>query len=183
MELHESISIVERRVGLSKHPNIGIFAGTFDPLTKGHLNLIERSSKLFDEVIVVIAINTSKQTLFTVEERIQLIEESVASIDNVTVDTLKDGLIAHYYEEKNASALIRGLRNSIDVEYEYAIASANARQVEGLETIILYAADQYRYLSSSLIKEIAFFNGDISDMVPPNVERALHEKIQAKSNN
>ena len=165
---------------LSNKPKVGIFAGTFDPLTKGHLNLIERSSKLFDEVIVVIAINTNKKTLFTVDERIKLVEDSVKHIGNVTVDTLKDGLIAHYYEEKQATALIRGLRNTTDVDYEYAIASANARQVDGLETMILYAADQYRYLSSTIIKEIAFFDGDISDMVPPNVEEAMREKINSK---
>ena len=174
------ISLKVRRIVLSNKPKVGIFAGTFDPLTKGHLNLIERSSKLFDEVIVVIAINTNKKTLFTVDERIKLVEDSVKHIGNVTVDTLKDGLIAHYYEEKQATALIRGLRNTTDVDYEYAIASANARQVDGLETMILYAADQYRYLSSTIIKEIAFFDGDISDMVPPNVEEAMREKINSK---
>lgn len=167
-------------MNLSENPRVGIFAGTFDPLTKGHLNLIERSSKLFDEVIVVIAVNTSKSTLFTVEERIELVEESVSHINNVTVDTLKDGLIAHYYAEKNATALIRGLRNSTDFDYEFAIASANARQVDELETVILYAADQYRYLSSSLIKEIAYFDGDVSDMVPENVEKAIKEKIKSR---
>lgn len=164
---------------MANHSRIGIFAGTFDPLTKGHLDLIDRSSKLFDEVIVVIAFNTSKKTLFTVEERISLVEESIAHLDNVFVDTLKDGLIANYFKEKNATALIRGLRNSIDMDYEFAIASANARQVKGLETVILYAADQYRYLSSSLIKEIAYFDGNISDMVPENVEKAIFKKIKS----
>lgn len=163
---------------MSSQHRIGIFAGTFDPLTKGHLNLIERSSHLFDEVIVVIAVNTSKNTLFTVEERIQLVTESVKHLDNITVDTLKDGLIANYYKEKKATALIRGLRNTIDMDYEFSIASANARQVAGLETVILYAADQYRYLSSSLIKEIAFFDGDVSDMVPENVEKAIFNKLK-----
>lgn len=163
---------------MSNKKRIGIFAGTFDPLTKGHLNLIERSSKLFDEVIVVIAVNTSKKTLFTVDERIELVNESVAQFENVSVDMLEDGLIAHYFEEKKATALIRGLRNTIDMDYEFAIASANARQVEDLETVILYAADQYRYLSSTLIKEIAFFDGNISDMVPENVEKAIFKKIK-----
>lgn len=155
---------------------IGVYPGSFDPLTYGHLNLIERASKLFDEIVVLVAINTSKEALFSEEERIQLVEESIAHIPNARVDVLRDGLVANYYEKIGASALVRGVRNSTDYEYEFGIASANHKQYDQLETVVLFAADEYRFLSSSLIKEIAYFHGNISEMVPPNVEKAMREK-------
>ncbi|MGX7109410.1 pantetheine-phosphate adenylyltransferase [Facklamia miroungae] len=159
---------------------IGIFAGSFDPLTYGHLDLIERSTKLFDEVIVLIAVNTTKKTVFTVEERKDLIEEVTQGFDNLRIDYLKDGLIAKYYQKTKATSLIRGVRSAQDFEYEANIAMVNRTQLAGLETILLLANEKYRYLSSSLIKEIAHFGGDISQMVPPNVAQALFAKMQNK---
>ncbi|MCR8969251.1 pantetheine-phosphate adenylyltransferase [Facklamia sp. 7083-14-GEN3] len=157
---------------------ISVFAGSFDPLTYGHLDLIERSSQLFDEVIVLIAVNTTKKTVFTVEERKLLIEDVTAAFKNVKIDYLKDGLIASYYQKVKATSLIRGVRSAQDFEFEANIATVNRTQLPGLETVLLLANEKYRYLSSSLIKEIAHFGGDISQMVPPNVAKALAKKMQ-----
>ncbi len=163
---------------LVNNPKIGIFAGSFDPLTLGHLDLIERSSRLFDEVIVLIAINTSKVALFTADERLKLVESSISHLANVKVDTLKNGLVANYFSEKNATAMIRGVRNTIDFEYESGIAIANHLQNSNLETVALFANEKYRHLSSSLIKEIAKFDGNISQMVPEEVAIAIQEKFK-----
>lgn len=159
---------------------IGIYPGTFDPLTLGHLNIIERASRIFDELIVLLAVNTSKKTLFTAAERMALIEANLTELPNVRVDILKDGLVAEYFKKLDATALVRGLRNSTDFDYEFSIASGNALQGDDIETVILYAADEFRFMSSSLIKEIAYFQGDISKMVPVNVEKSMIEKYAKK---
>ncbi|MBG9988874.1 pantetheine-phosphate adenylyltransferase [Aerococcaceae bacterium DSM 111176] len=155
---------------------IGLFAGSFDPITNGHVDLIERGSRLFNEFIVLIAINYSKKHVFNEEERIALVKESVAHLDNVRVDVLRDGLTATYAKENGVTAMVRGIRNTTDFDYEFTIASANRTQNKELDTVILYSADEYRYLSSSIIKEIAHYKGDISTMVPPHVEIAMKEK-------
>lgn len=165
---------------LTEKKKIGIFAGSFDPMTLGHLDLIKRSSRLFDEVIVLIAINTSKVALFSARERLKLVEASIEDISNATVDILEDGLVATYFSEKNATAMIRGVRNTIDFEYESGIAIANHLQNPDLETVTLFADEKYRHLSSSLIKEIARFNGDISQMVPERVAEAMQLKFANK---
>lgn len=156
---------------------IGIFPGSFDPLTLGHLDLIERGSKLFDELIILVAINTAKNGLFTPDERIQLIEEVIAPFANVRVERYTDGLVANYYKKVKATALLRGVRNALDFEYESNIAIVNRKQFESLETVLMYANEEYRYLSSSLIKEVAYFKGDISHMVPENVCLAIEAKL------
>lgn len=163
---------------MDHQPKIALFPGTFDPLTLGHLNIIDRVSRLFDEVIVLVAVNTSKKHLFNVDERIRLIHENIKDYNNVRIDTLTDGLVATYYQQHHASTIVRGVRNSTDFDYEFTIASGNARQGKDIETMILYAADEYRFLSSSLIKEIAYFKGDIHDMVPENVRIAMEQKFK-----
>lgn len=174
------LSIFTRQGGPNLQKKIGVFGGSFDPLTYGHLNLIERSSRLFDEVIVLIAVNTSKEAVFTIEERQRLIKEVTQHLENVKIDTLTDGLIAHYYQSVHATSLIRGVRSGKDFEYEASIASVNQTQVDQLETVLLLADDKYRYISSSLIKEIAYFGGDVTQMVPPNVSKALREKFNSQ---
>lgn len=158
-------------------PRIGIFPGSFDPLTYGHLDLIKRSQSLFDEVIVLVAMNTSKRSLFTSSERLKLVKEVVTSMDNVRVEELTDGLVVDYYQKFGATALIRGLRNTIDFEYEYNIHTLNKGQFAGLETVLLYAQEPYRAISSSMIKEIAKFKGDLSLYVPPVIEQAMKDKL------
>lgn len=156
---------------------IGVFGGSFDPLTYGHLDLIQRSTKLFDQVVVLIAVNTSKKSLFTLDERKQLIETAVKDLPNVRIESMEDGLIAHYYKDLGAVSLIRGVRSAQDFDYEASLATLNKSQYEELETIFLLANEKYRHLSSSLIKEIAHFEGDISKMVPPNVAQAMKDKL------
>ncbi len=156
---------------------MGVFGGSFDPLTYGHLDLIQRSTKLFDQVVVLIAVNTSKKSLFTLDERKQLIETAVKDLPNVRIESMEDGLIAHYYKDLGAVSLIRGVRSAQDFDYEASLATLNKSQYEELETIFLLANEKYRHLSSSLIKEIAHFEGDISKMVPPNVAQAMKDKL------
>lgn len=177
MDKHLSVYI-KGGLDLTHNDKIGIFAGSFDPITLGHLDLIERSSRLFDKVIVLIAINTSKVALFTAEERLNLVQTSISALKNVQVDILEDGLVATYFAEKKATTMIRGLRNTIDFEYENGIAIANHLQNPDLETVTLFADEKYRHLSSSLIKEIARFNGDVSKMVPATVAEAMSHKYK-----
>lgn len=162
-----------------KQEKVAIFPGSFDPLTFGHLHLIERSSRLFDKVIVLIATNTSKQYCFTVAERHQQIERAIAHLSNVTVEILADQLVAHYAQERHISILVRGVRNTIDFEYEQAIATANQQQYDKLETVLLYADAPYQHLSSSLIKEVARFGGNLEKMVPAEIAEAMQIKMQA----
>lgn len=161
---------------MSQSKKIGIYAGSFDPLTLGHLDIIERSSKMFDEIIVLLAINTSKKYLFSEVERLALAKEVTSHLPNVSIEVLKNGLVANYYKEKQAAALIRGVRTTFDFDYESNIAVVNRKQNPELDTIVLFADERYRYLSSSIIKEIATFKGDISEMVPSQVAEAMKSK-------
>ncbi|MBG9982200.1 pantetheine-phosphate adenylyltransferase [Aerococcaceae bacterium DSM 111020] len=157
---------------------IGLYAGSFDPITNGHLDIIQRSSQLFDELIVLIAINTAKKHLFSEQERLTLVTKAMSGIDNIRVDILRDGLVANYAKEQGVTSMVRGVRNTTDFDYEFTIASANRTQNPELETVVLYSSDAYRYLSSSIIKEIAYYHGDISTMVPENVNQAMQQKYQ-----
>ncbi|WP_339227589.1 pantetheine-phosphate adenylyltransferase [Oceanobacillus sp. FSL K6-2867] len=154
---------------------LAICPGTFDPITNGHLDIISRGAKVFDRVIVAVFNNQAKSPLFTVEERIQLLQESTKDIPNVTIDA-SDHLLMDYAQEKNAHAVIRGLRAVSDFEYEMQITSMNRKLNENIETFFMMTNNQYSFLSSSMVKEIAKFNGNISGLVPDFVEQALKEK-------
>ncbi len=154
-----------------------VFAGSFDPPTFGHLNVIERAIKIFNEVHVVIAINNSKKYLFSGEERKQMLQEMTKQWDNVVINTW-DSLIVDYAKEISASVLIRGVRNISDFSYEFDLALMNKSLNQKIETMFLVPDPKYFVLRSSSIKELAEFGGDLSTMVPANVEKALKEKFK-----
>ena len=152
-----------------------LFPGSFDPPTYGHLNIIERARTIFDKIDVVIAVNKSKKYLFSEEERLSMIRELVSGWDNVTVHT-SSRLIVDYAHENNASVLLRGVRNFSDFSYEFDLSLLNKGLASDIETVFLPTDPEFFVLRSSSIKELAAFNGDISKMVPPLVEKALKEK-------
>lgn len=153
-----------------------VVPGSFDPLTNGHLDIIRRAAKIFGQVTVVISINSSKKSLFTVEERRELIEEVTADIPNVVVRT-STGLLIDYAKSIGAAAIVRGLRAVSDFEYEMRITSMNRVLDESIETFFIMTNNQYSFLSSSIVKEVAQYGGDISELVPKQVELALNKKF------
>ncbi len=157
--------------------SIAVCPGSFDPITFGHLDIIRRGAKVFDELYVVVLQNSSKNTLFTTEERIQLITEVTKDIKNVKVDSF-NGLLVDYAKGIHADAIIRGLRAVSDFEYEMQITSMNRVLEENIETFFIMTNNQYSFLSSSIVKEVAKYNGDISELVPWEVEKALKEKYK-----
>lgn len=152
-----------------------IYPGTFDPPTNGHLDLIDRSAKLFDVLIVAIGEQTAKNPLFSLEERLNMLKELCAQYPNVEVDHFT-GLLVDYAKEKGAHLIIRGLRAVSDFEYEMQMALMNRKLAPDVETIFLMTSDKWSFLSSSLVKEIALLGGCVKDLVPPLVEKYLKEK-------
>jgi pantetheine-phosphate adenylyltransferase len=152
-----------------------IYPGSFDPLTNGHLDIIERSAKLFDEVIVAILLNVQKQPMFSVEERVEMIQ-AVLPYGNVRVDTF-NGLLVHYAVEQEAEAIVRGIRAVSDYEYELQMALMNRRLEPTIETVFLMASEEYSYLSSRLIKEVFNLKGSITGLVPDLVEQRMKERV------
>ncbi|AAP27864.1 MULTISPECIES: pantetheine-phosphate adenylyltransferase [Bacillus] len=157
--------------------SIAISSGSFDPITLGHLDIIKRGAKVFDEVYVVVLNNSSKKPFFSVEERLDLIREATKDIPNVKVDS-HSGLLVEYAKMRNANAILRGLRAVSDFEYEMQITSMNRKLDENIETFFIMTNNQYSFLSSSIVKEVARYGGSVVDLVPPVVERALKEKFQ-----
>ena len=155
---------------------IAVVPGSFDPITNGHLDIIKRAAKVFGQVNVVIMNNSSKNSLFTVDERIELIRQVTQTIPNVTVET-SGGLMIDYAERVGAVAVVRGLRAVSDFEYEMQITSMNRVLNENIETFFIMTNNQYSFLSSSIVKEVAQYGGDISELVPIQVEEALKKRF------
>lgn len=153
-----------------------IFPGSFDPITNGHLDVISRGIKLFDELIVAVGKSPLKNQLFTPQERIDMITELIKDIPGVSVEGF-DGLTVEYARRKQADAILRGLRSLTDVNYELELAMTN-RSVAGIETVFIMTTEQYGFISSTLIREVASLGGDISNLVPANVNKLLKERFK-----
>ena len=153
-----------------------IYPGTFDPITNGHLDILSRAALLFESVDVVVAVNSRKATLFTLEERLELIRASVAHISNVRASSF-EGLTVECLRSHDAKVVIRGLRAVSDFEYEFQMALMNKKLDSGCETVHLMPSEKYTYLNSSIIRELAALGGSVSDLVPPLVEAKLREKL------
>ena len=156
---------------------IAIYPGTFDPLTLGHLDVLQRATVLFDEVIISAAKSTSKNTLLTLEERMAIINDSVKGFKNCRVESF-DGLLVNYAKEKKANVIIRGLRAISDFEYEFQMALTNRKIAENIETVFLMPSEKFSYISSTLVREIAKYGGDVSDFVPEGAVKIIAEKYR-----
>ena len=153
-----------------------ICSGSFDPPTSGHCNIIERAPKMFDHVIVAVAINTSKQAILTPEERVSILKEIYGNQEGIEVDSF-EGLLFEYARKRGITTVMRGIRNMSDYEYEHQMALANKTLDPQLETVYMMTEGKYAHLSSSIIKEIITFGGSVSGMIHPAVEKALREKL------
>ena len=153
-----------------------IYPGSFDPITNGHLDVIERAAKLFDRVIVGVAENESKKALFTLSERCELITKATRHLSNVTADTFS-GLLVDYVLRREAQAIIRGLRAISDFEYEFQMALMNRKLADRVETLFMMPKEQYTFISSRLVKEVATLGGDIGEFVPRHVQQALRTRL------
>lgn len=161
------------------HPRIALFPGSFDPITNGHVDLIRRATRLFDVVVVSILGNPAKQTVFTVEERLDMIREACAEIaapGRIEVGTF-EGLLVDYAQRLGAVAIVRGLRSSTDYEYEHPMVAMNAHLAPGIDTVCLLAAREHAHISSRLVKEVASLGGRITGLVPPAVETRLLARL------
>lgn len=154
------------------HSRVSVFPGSFDPLTNGHVDLIRRGTRMFDRVIVAVLVNAGKAPLFSIDEREAMIREVFADAPTVDVDTF-DGLLVDYVTRRGADVIVRGLRAVSDFEYEMQMALMNRHLSAGVETVFLMPAEQYTYVSSRLVKEVAALGGSVSGLVPPIVESRL----------
>ncbi|HZP03835.1 MAG TPA: pantetheine-phosphate adenylyltransferase [Terracidiphilus sp.] len=157
-------------------PVKALYPGTFDPPTNGHVDLIQRGSRIFDELTVAILINPVKNPLFTVEERVVMLKEATRSLGNVSIATF-DGLMVDFAKHVGASAVLRGIRAISDYEHEFQMALMNRRLAPEIETVFLQPAGRYSFVSSRMVKEVVSFGGDVSGLVPPNVLKRLRGRM------
>ena len=152
-----------------------LYPGTFDPITNGHLDLIERASNMFDEVIIAVAASPSKQTMFTLDERVAFAREVTKHLDNVTAKGFS-GLLVDFAKQEQANVLIRGLRTTVDFEYEFGLTNMYRRLMPGLESVFLTPAEEHAFISSTIVREVAIHGGNVDQFVPEVVASALHTK-------
>ena len=155
---------------------VAVYPGSFDPVTNGHIDILERTSRVFDNIVVAVIHNVTKQALFTLEERVELIKESTKHLDNVKVECF-NGLLADFLKDREATVIIRGLRSITDFEYESQMSMMNKKLFPEIDTIFIVSDSQYTFVSSSGIKEAAMLGGDVSSMVPSAVEKGLQDKL------
>ena len=158
---------------------IAVYPGTFDPMTFGHLDIIERASKLFDTVIIGVLHNSAKTPLFSVDERVNILKKATSGISNVEVVAF-EGLSVDFAKSCHAGVIVRGLRLITDFEYELQMAQTNKKLAPDVDTTFLFTSKQYSYLSSTTVKEVASFGGDISEFVPAFIADLIHEKVSAR---
>ncbi|MFC7442405.1 pantetheine-phosphate adenylyltransferase [Laceyella putida] len=158
---------------------VAVYPGSFDPITYGHLDIIERGAKVFDKIIVAVLVNSSKNPLFSVEERKELIREATGHLSIVEVDSF-DGLLVDYLHKRQAQVILRGLRAISDFEYELQLASINRQLSNQVETFFLMTSNDHSFISSGMVKEVAKYGADVKELVPPNVAQALAQKFNRK---
>ncbi|MEM4598140.1 MAG: pantetheine-phosphate adenylyltransferase [Candidatus Diapherotrites archaeon] len=163
---------------MKRSVNIAVYPGTFDPITLGHIDVIERASNIFDRVVVAITNNPRKQPLFRVEERVEMAVGALAHLKNVEVDSFQ-GLLVNYMRKKGAKAIVRGLREMSDFSYEFQQAIINRKLCEDIDTIFIMTSPKYFYVNSSIVKELAAMGACLKELVPENVEKKLCEKFKA----
>jgi pantetheine-phosphate adenylyltransferase len=156
---------------------IAVYPGSFDPITNGHLDIVERAASVFEEVIVTVATNSDKRPMFTLEERKDMLSEACAHLDNVKVDSF-DGLLVAYAQRKNAGVIVKGLRAVSDFQYEFEMAMMNRKVAPNVETVFLMTGAENSYLSSSIVKEIATLGGSVMGMVPESVEKRMRRRLK-----
>ena len=157
--------------------NIAVYPGSFDPITSGHLDIIKRSSRIFDKVYVSVLVNSHKTPLFSIEQRVEMIKKVVGQFDNVYVDSFS-GLLVDYLREKNAKIVVKGLRAVSDFEYEFQMALMNHKLAKDVETMFMMTSNKYSYLSSSIVKEIGRHGGNLKDLVPDCLLDEISKKLK-----